>query len=121
MEAYLCALINFEQNDWAKLPSMSEFTYNNGKNASTGHTLFKLNCGYHSRMLYKKDVDPRYQSNSADKLSVELEELIIVCQENLDHTQELQNQTHDKGVKPRSYDSGEKIWLNSKYIKIKRN
>ena len=47
MEAYLRAFVNFEQNNWAKLLSMAEFAYNNAKNASTGHTPFELNCGYH--------------------------------------------------------------------------
>ena len=37
------------------------------------------------------------------------------------YTQELQNRAHDKGVKPRSYALGDKVWLNSKYIKTKRN
>ena len=96
---------------------MADFVYNNSKNANTGHTPFELNCGYHSRMLYKKDVDPHSQFKSADKLSVELRDLMIVCYKNLYHAQELQKQTHDKGVKPWSYASGEKVWLNSKYIK----
>ena len=47
MEAYLQAFVNFEQNDWAKLLAMAEFAYNNAKNVSTGHMLFKLNYGYH--------------------------------------------------------------------------
>ena len=38
---------------------MAEFTYNNAKNASTGYTPFELNYGYHPRILYKEDVDPR--------------------------------------------------------------
>ena len=46
---------------------------------------------------------------------------MIVCQENLQDAQELQKQAHDKGVKPRSNAFGEKVLLNSKYIKIKRN
>ena len=41
--------------------------------------------------------------------------------ENLQHAQELQKQTYDKGTKPRNYLLGENIWLNSKYIKTKRN
>ena len=69
---------------------MAEFAYNNAKNASTGHTPFKLNCGYHPRMSYKEDVDSRSQSKSADELLVELRELMIVYQENLHHAQELQ-------------------------------
>ena len=100
---------------------MAEFAYNNAKNASTGHTPFELNCGFHPRMSYEEDVDPRSQSKSADELSAELRELMIVCRENLHHAQELQKRAHDKGVKPRSYAPGEKVWLNSKYIKTKRN
>ena len=46
---------------------------------------------------------------------------MIVCQENLYHAQELQKQAHNKGVKPRSYASSKKVWLNSKYIKTKHN
>ena len=34
MEAYLRAFDNFEQNDWAQLLPMAEFTYNNAINAS---------------------------------------------------------------------------------------
>ena len=36
-------------------------------------------------MLYKEDINPRYQSKSADELSAELRELMIVCRENLHH------------------------------------
>ena len=100
---------------------MAEFAYNNARNASTGHTPFELNCGYHPRMSYEEDVDSRSQSKSADELSAELRELMIICRENLHHAQELQKRAHDKGVKPRSYAPGEKVWLNSKYIKTKRN
>ena len=121
METYLRAFVNFERNDWARLLLMAEFAYNNAKNTSTGHMLFKLNCGYYPRMSYKEDVNPRPQSKSADELSAELRELIIVCWENLHHAQELQKRGHDKGVKPRSYAPGNKGWLNSKYIKTKRN
>ena len=46
---------------------------------------------------------------------------MIVCRQNLHHAQDLQKQAHNKEVKPRSYASGKKIWLNSKYIKTKRN
>ena len=121
MEAYLRAFVNFEQNDWARLLPMAEFAYNNAKNASTGHTPFELNCGFHPRMSYEEDVDPRSQSKSADELSAELRELMIVCRENLHHAQELQKWAHNKGLKPWTYAPGEKVWLNSKYIKTKHN
>ncbi len=68
---------------------MAEFAYNNIKNASTGHTPFKLNCGYHPRVFFKVDVDPRSKSCSINKLVEELKELMEVCCQNLFHVQEL--------------------------------
>ena len=120
MEVYLWAFVNFKQNNWAKLLPMAEIAYNNTHNASTGHTLFELNCGYHPRMSYEKKVNSRSNSKSADELSPEIRELMIVCWENFHHAQELQKQALDKGVKPRSYAPGNKAWLNSKYIKTKQ-
>ncbi len=121
MEAYLRAFVNFEQNDWARLLPMAEFAYTNTKNGSTRHIPFELNCGFHPRAFYKEDFDPRSQSKSADELATELRELMAVCRKNLQHAQELQKRYHDKHVKPRSYAPGDKVWLNSRYIKTKRN
>ena len=44
---------------------------------------------------------------------------MTICQEKLYHAQMLQKQAHNKGVKPKSYASADKVWLNSKYIKTK--
>ena len=46
---------------------------------------------------------------------------MVVCWKKLHHVQELQKQSYDKGVKPWSYAPSEKFWLNSKFIKNKRN
>ena len=72
-------------------------------------------------MSYKDDVNPRSKSKSADELSAELRELIIVCRKNLHHAQEFQKRAYNQGVKPRSYASGNKVCLNAKYIKTKHN
>ena len=121
MEAYLRAFVNFEQNNWARFLPMAEFGYNNAKNASTGFTSFELNCGFDPGDSYGEDTDLRSKSKAADKLAGELQELMTVCKENLHHTQELRNRAHDIGVKPKSYAPSNKVWLNSKYIKTKRN
>ena len=46
---------------------------------------------------------------------------MFVYMKNLQHTQELQKRYYDKYAKPKSYVPGDKIWLNSKYIKTKQN
>ncbi len=89
MEAYLRAFVNWEQDDWARLLPMAEFAYNNAKNTSTGHTPFELNCGYHPKVSFEEDVDPRSRSRSANKLAEKLRELMKVCCQNLHHAQEL--------------------------------
>ena len=121
MEAYFQAFVNFKQNDWVKLLPIVEFTYHNAKNISTNHTPFELYYGYHFCVFFKKDNNPRCQLKIADELSTELQELMIVYWENLFHAQELQKQAHDKGMKPKSYITGDKVWLNNKYIKTKQN
>ena len=85
IEAYLQAFVNFERNNWARLLPMAKFVYNNAKNASTGYTLFELNCGYYPRVSYKEDLDPRSKLKTAEKLSFELQNLMAVCQQNLNH------------------------------------
>ncbi len=64
---------------------MTEFIYNNVKNASTSHNPFKLNCGYHLRVFFKTDIDLYSKSCLANKLAEELKELIEVCCQNLLH------------------------------------
>lgn len=57
---------------------MAKFAYSNEKNANTSHALFGLNCGYYPWMSYKNDVDTRFNSQSANKLSAKLRKLPIV-------------------------------------------
>ena len=100
---------------------MAKFAYNNAKNASTGYIPFELNCRYYPCVSYEEDLDPHLKSRTAEDLFSKLRELMTVCQQNLYHTQELQKRGHNKGVKLQSYVPGEKVWLNSKYLKTKRN
>ena len=120
-EAYLCAFVSFKQNDWARLLPMAEFAYNNVKNANTGYTPFELNYSYHPHVSYKENVDLCSKSKSVEDLANDLRELMIVYQKNLQHAQNFQKQVYDKNTKPRSYTPDEKVWLNNKYIKTKRN
>ena len=82
MKVYLQAFVNFEQNDWVRLFPIVEFAYNNAKNASTGHTLFELNCRYYLCVSYEEDLDSRSKSKTVEELSSELWDLMTVCQQN---------------------------------------
>ena len=109
MEAYLQAFVNFKQNNSARLFPMAKFAYNNSKNASTGHIHFELNCKYHPWVFYKKNLDLYSKSKTMKELSSELQNLIVVCQQNLFYVQKLQKQAYNKEVKPQSCALGDKV------------
>ncbi len=87
----------------------------------TDHTPFEFNYGYYPRVFFEEDVNFRSRSCSTNELEEELRKLIKVYCQNLLYAQKLQKKANDKGVKSRSYAPGKKVWLNSKYIKTKRN
>ena len=100
---------------------MAKFIYNNAKNASTGHMSFNLNCEYHPQVFYEEIVNSRSKWKLEDELLKKLWELITICRKNLHHAQELQKQAQNKSTKPKSYALSDKVWLNNKYLKTKRN
>lgn len=69
--------------------------------------------------LTKKDVNSFFLLKSADELLIKLRKLMIVCRKKFKYEQKLQKQHHDKHTKPRSYNSNNKTWLNSKYLRTK--
>lgn len=83
IEAYLCIFVNWEQTDRTKYLPMAECAYNNVWNVRTGHTLFELNCGYHSRIYFEGNVNPCSKSRSADGLAKQLIDLILIIWQNL--------------------------------------
>ena len=68
IKAYFQTFVNFEQDDWVRLLLMIEFTYNNAKNTCISHILFELNCGYHSCVFYKENLDPCSKSRTIEEL-----------------------------------------------------
>ena len=110
MKAYLWAFINFKQKNWARLLPITKFAYNNAKNVNTGYTSFELNYGYYPKVVFEENINPCSKFKSVNKLLAELQELMTVCRKNIHHAQKLQKQAHNKGVKPRSYTLGDKVW-----------
>ena len=50
LEQYLRPYTNYQQDDWAALLPLVEFTYNNAPSATTGVLLFFANKGYHPNL-----------------------------------------------------------------------
>lgn len=85
IEAYLQVVINYEQDDWARLLPMAKFADINAKNVNIGYTLFELNCGYNPYVSYEEETNPHLKSKSADELATKLKNLMTMYRNNLLH------------------------------------
>src|SRR5260221_10770519 len=62
LEQYLHAYMNYQQDNWALLLPLVEFTYNNVASMTTGVSPFFVNKGYHLRLT----MDPIAPSSSSE-------------------------------------------------------
>ena len=121
MEQYLRAYVNFTQDNWVSLLPMAEFAYNNAYNASIRMSPFMANLGYDPRMSWEESPDIKSRAKAALDNVQELRQLTSVLRENLQRAQSDQAKFKDKRTKPRAYKVGEKVYLNGKNIRTKRN
>ena len=84
-------------------------------------SLFEALLGYHPRMSYKDNCDPRSKFLNVDENAAILRDLMKELKVNLIESQELQAVYHNKRVEKRNYQPGDSVWLSGKYIKTKKN
>lgn len=121
IKTYLHIFVKWKQNNGTRLLPIAKFVYNNAENVTISHTMFGLNYGYHSCVLFSDKVTPYLKSYFVRELIKELRKLILICQQNLLYTQKLQKLAHNKGVKFCNNTLDKNIQLHNKYIKTKHN
>ena len=119
LKQYLCMYCNHLQTNWVDLFSMSLFAYNNEVSASTGHSPFFLNYGYHPWH--------NISSNAAKQIPAAKEylEKLASAQERtarlLKKAQEAQAvQYNRKRQETPAFEEKELFWLLQKCIETKR-
>src|SRR5260221_8207317 len=94
LEQYLWTYTNYQQDDWATLLPMAEFTYNNTMNATTGVSPFFANKGYHPEFT----ADPQVETSLAEAQAfvADLEHVQAELKENIAQAQERYRKNADK-------------------------
>ena len=73
LEQYLQIYTNYQQDNWAELLPLAEFTYNNTTHATTGVSPFFTNKGYHPEIAM--DIQASSMSMEAEQFMANLLEL----------------------------------------------
>lgn len=82
MEAYFHFFVLIEPNNWVQYLPMVEFVFNNSKHFSIELILFELNCGYHLKMSYEDESDPRSRFKTTGNKVAKFRELMDLCKAN---------------------------------------
>lgn len=85
---HLCVLVNWMQNDRARVLSNAQFAYNHAQNMSTSYMGFELNYRNHFGLFCRDRVNPCLRFRSVNKLAKRLKKLIFICEQNRLHSQE---------------------------------
>src|SRR5260221_6973978 len=94
LEQYLQVYTNYQQDDWATLLPMAEFTYNNAMNVTTGVSPFFANKGYHPESTV--DLQVKISLAEAQAFMVDLEHIQAELKENIAQAQERYRKNVDK-------------------------
>src|SRR5260221_3632667 len=86
LEQYLWGYTNYQQDNWATLLLMAEFTYNNALNATTGVSPFFANKGYHPELT--SDLQAETSLAKAQAFMANLECIQAELRENIAQAQE---------------------------------
>lgn len=79
------------------------------QNVSICWIVIELHCGYHLCNLFENNINFCPKFYLINYLAIKLDDLIIICENNLLNTQKPRKQSNDKEVKSHSYAPNEKI------------
>jgi hypothetical protein len=132
MKRYLRVYCNYQQDDWSKWLSMTEFAFNAATSAFTGLSAFMTNYGFEPRMSFEPSdstdsrerlsARERVLTQKAGNIAEKMRDIWNFTKKTLANAQEIQKKYADKKRKNSSkYKIDDMIWLSTKNIKIERS
>ena len=118
LEQYLRGYINYQQNNWAKLLTIAESSYNNTISATTGITPFFALYGQHPRYMIKPRTNQKIPTLEALKeWANELGKLNSYLYSEINYSQAVQAEQADQHRLPAPmFQIADKVWLLRRHI-----
>ena len=115
LEQYLWVYCNYQQDNWADLLPLAEFSYNNAPSATTGVSPFFANKGYHPTLAVHPKCD--LSSAWAREYAVDLESLYEYLHTEMAAAQQCyQGPTDTKRLAPPNFKVGDQVFVKAKYF-----
>ena len=116
LEQYLWVYCNYQQDNWADLLPLAEFSYNNAPSATTGVSLFFANKGYHLNLAVHPERN--LSSTWAHEYAVDLESLYeYLCTEMAAAQQRYQGPADAKRLAPPDFKVSDQVFVKAKYFR----
>src|SRR5260370_25106096 len=119
LEQYLHTYMNYQQDNWAPLLPLVEFTYNNTASMTTGVSPFFVNKGYHPRLT----MDPIAPSSSseAQHYVMDLDQLHSQLKASIAEAQECYQRAADhQQIPPPAFKVGDCAYIKAKFFQTTR-
>ncbi|KIM63086.1 hypothetical protein SCLCIDRAFT_59137, partial [Scleroderma citrinum Foug A] len=120
LEQYLRIYCNYQQDNWAKLLPLAEFSFNNSPSATTGVSPFFANKGYHPDLTVNSEIG--LSSTQAQEYTSNLSELHDFL-----HSEMALVQKHYQGptdarrsTPPPDFKIGDEVYVKAKYFQSMR-
>src|SRR6266436_7898492 len=115
LEQYLCAYMNYQQDNWAPLLPLAEFAYNNATSKTTGVSPFFANKGYHPRMT--PNLLAPSSSSTAQSYIADLDQLHAQLKTSIAEAQEHYQKSADcKWMAPPLFKVRDRAYVKAKFF-----
>ena len=115
----LRCFVNLNQDNWPRLIDLMEIAYNNSIQASTGHTPFYLDLGYHPRLPSTLPTASPLRSASAEERRALWEATLLDAQLSLEHAQALQSRYSNKSRRHLEFAPGDTVRLSTAHLLLR--
>jgi len=121
VERYLQSFVQTRPQEWDRLLSLAEFSYNAHRHQSTGLAPFEADLGYIPRLpmdIIAKSRPSRPDHSRAASFATTMADILHQLQEALRYTQSRQMKEANKKRQPHSFQTGDKVLINTKNMPI---
>ena len=116
LEQYLRIYCNYQQDNWAELLLLAEFSFNNSPSTTTGVSPFFANKGYHPDLTVNSNVG--LSSTQAQEYTSNLEELHEFLHSEMALVQKCyQGPADAKRSTPPDFKIGDEVYVKAKYLR----